>query len=105
MRQMIGEEEQQGEADKQQHNRDGHRESREVIHPVPTRNPYLKQSRRAVAERGDEHAQHDLVRAVARRKLCSNRGENCVDESCSATTANPSNSAMTVTMGGPVFSG
>src|SRR4051812_49284362 len=33
----------------------------------------------------------------SRRKLRSNRGENCVDDSCSATTVRPSTTAITVT--------
>ena len=34
----------------------------------------------------------------SRRKLRSNRGENCVEDNCSATTASPSRRAMTVTI-------
>jgi hypothetical protein len=33
----------------------------------------------------------------SRRKVCSSRGENCVDDSCSATTVRPSTNAITVT--------
>jgi hypothetical protein len=33
----------------------------------------------------------------SRRKLRNNRGENCVDDSCSATTVRPSTNAITVT--------
>ena len=34
----------------------------------------------------------------SRGKLRNSRGENWVDDSCSATTASPSSSAMTVTI-------
>src|SRR4051795_1788711 len=33
----------------------------------------------------------------SRKKLRNNRGENCVDDSCSATTVSPSTNAITVT--------
>jgi hypothetical protein len=49
---MIGEEEQQCEADKQQYDRDGHPEPRELIHPVPTRNPYCQRSSNSSSVRG-----------------------------------------------------
>src|SRR4051794_36366143 len=55
-----------------------------------------EQTRSAVDEGCDEHAEDDLC-ARSRRKLRSSRGENWVEESCNATTVRPRTRAITVT--------
>jgi hypothetical protein len=65
VRQVIGEEDEQRQAE--EHQRDGHRhrEPRELVAAHTAGDAHGEQAAGAVGERADQHAQHDLVRPVA----------------------------------------
>jgi hypothetical protein len=65
VREVVGEEHQQRQAQEQQGDGDPDGESRVLVDPLPARDTDLEQAARGIGERPDEHAEHDLVRAVA----------------------------------------
>jgi hypothetical protein len=75
VRQVIGEEHQQGETDKEQHDGDGDRESGELVAALAPGHPDGEQASGAVGEGTHEHPQHELVGPVAQEVTQQPGGE------------------------------